>query len=79
VLVASWAVFTSATLAVVVMRSIRYHRLGPHPVAGLLLLIGLLVDIGRRFAARRTLVVAQPKRANNAPVFAEANTRQVAQ
>lgn len=51
-LTASWAVFTSATLAVVVMHSIRYHRLGPHPFAGLLLLAALLVDAARRFAGR---------------------------
>jgi hypothetical protein len=47
---ASWAVFTSATLAVPFMHSIVYHRLGPHPFAGLLLLAALLVDAGRRFA-----------------------------
>jgi hypothetical protein len=49
---ASWAIFTSATLAVPFMHSIVYHRLGPHPLAGLLLLTGLLVDAGRRFAER---------------------------
>jgi hypothetical protein len=49
VLAASWAVLTSATLAVIVMHSIRYHRLGPHPFAGLLLLTGLLADAGKRF------------------------------
>jgi hypothetical protein len=49
-LAVSWAVFTSATLAVVFMHSIRYHRLGPHPVAGLLLLAAILADAALRFA-----------------------------
>ncbi len=49
-LAASWAVFASATLAVVFMHSIRYHRLGPHPVAGLLLLAAILADAALRFA-----------------------------
>jgi hypothetical protein len=48
-LVVSWLVFNSATLAVIFMHSIRYHRVGPHPVAGLLLLGGLLIDAVNRF------------------------------
>jgi hypothetical protein len=65
VLAASWAVFTSTTLAVVFMRSIYYHRLGPHPFAGLLLLTALLADAGRRFAGRSATAtpVAETRRA----------------
>jgi hypothetical protein len=58
-LAASWAVFTTATLAVVVMHSIRYHRLGPHPAAGLLLLVGIVADAGTRFLGRRVNVPSE--------------------
>jgi hypothetical protein len=60
VLSASWAVFTSATLAVVVMHSIRYHRLGPHPAAGALLLTALLANAARRFARPGRTAEAAP-------------------
>jgi hypothetical protein len=55
-LVASWVMFASTTLAIIFMHSIRYHRLGPHPVAGLMLLTALLIDAGKRFAATGTII-----------------------
>jgi glycosyl transferase family 87 len=59
VLAASWAIFASATLAVVVMHSIKYHRLGPHPLAGLLLLSAILAETARRFRERSVVAPAK--------------------
>jgi hypothetical protein len=57
-LAASWAIFTSATLSVTFMHSIRYHRLGPHPVAGLLLLAAVLTDATWQFRQRGAVAAA---------------------
>jgi hypothetical protein len=48
-LVASWAIFTAATAAVWFPNSTRVHSMGPHPVAGLLLLGCLLAGDLARF------------------------------
>jgi hypothetical protein len=51
VLLASWLLFTSAAVAPWFGCSIVYHRAGPHPVAGLLLLAGVLADAFGRLRA----------------------------
>jgi hypothetical protein len=52
-LAASWGIFTAAALAVWFMRTTPLYNLGPHPLAGLLLLAALVWDLGRQFAAPR--------------------------
>jgi hypothetical protein len=53
-LVASWSIFTAATLAVWFPHAIRVHSMGPHPLAGLLLLGCLLGnDLSRYRAGNR--------------------------
>jgi hypothetical protein len=52
-LVASWVVFTLASAAVWVTLSTPLHNLGPHPLAGSLLLACLLWDLKRQGATPR--------------------------
>jgi hypothetical protein len=47
VLASSWAVFTAAGIAIWFPNTIHLHNLGPHPLAGLLLLGCLVWDVGR--------------------------------
>src|SRR5262249_46598301 len=49
-LAASWGIFTAAAVAVWFMRTTPLYNLGPHPLAGLLLLAALIWDLGRQFA-----------------------------
>jgi hypothetical protein len=69
-LTASWTIFASATAAVWVMKSIIYHRVGPHPAAGLFLLTGLLIDLGRRFARDRSQTTPKLLTAEELPAAA---------
>ena len=46
--ISSWVLFASAAVAPWFLCSSAYHRFGPHPIAGLLLLTALLADAGTR-------------------------------
>jgi hypothetical protein len=55
---ASWSIFTAATAAIWFPQTIHFHSVGPHPVAGTLLLGCLLVDLCMDLRAGRW---AQPE------------------
>jgi hypothetical protein len=50
-LATSWGIFTAASMSVWFMRSTALHNLGPHPLAGLLLLLAFFWELGRQFRA----------------------------
>jgi hypothetical protein len=56
-LVLSWGTFTAASAAVWVSRSTQLHNLGPHPLAGSLLLACVLWDLHGQFAARKAFAL----------------------
>jgi hypothetical protein len=50
-LATAWGIFTAASVAVWFGNTTRLHNLGPHPLAGTWLLVALLWELGKQFAA----------------------------
>lgn len=53
-LVASWTIFATAAAAVWFVRTTPLYNLGPHPLAGILLLAALAWELGRQFSRHRS-------------------------